>query len=120
MKPTPRQLAARGVLALAAWGGSMGWQAWTQQRLGDEVAARARAGDIVMLSSVTCPYCTQARAWFNAHRVPFSECFIERDAQCAAAYDALHAPGTPVLIVRGQTQVGFSVSRVSAALGPGG
>ena len=29
--------------------------------------------------------CAQARAWMNEQHVAFAECFIERDAACAAA-----------------------------------
>ena len=86
------------------------------ERIGRELARSARAGDIVMLSSVDCTYCREAREWMQAHRVAFDECFIERDARCAAAYRALQAPGTPTLLVRGKTQVGFSAERVAQAL----
>lgn len=89
---------------------------WQAQRTGRAVAALARPGDIVMLSSVTCAFCAQARAWFTTQQVPFSECFIERDEACAQRYRALMAPGTPTLLVRGQRQVGFSAERVLQAL----
>ena len=49
-------------------------------------------------------------------RVPFTECLIERDSRCAAAYTALMAPGTPVLLVRGQRLVGFNAQAVAGAL----
>jgi arsenate reductase-like glutaredoxin family protein len=69
-----------------------------------------------MISSYTCVYCAQARAWFAEHSVPFSECSIERDTACAARFAALLSPGTPVLLVRGRPQVGFSPQRVAEAL----
>jgi hypothetical protein len=53
----------------------------------------------------------------TAHGVPFEECFIERDARCDAEYQARGAPGTPVVLVRGQPQRGFSAERVARALG---
>jgi glutaredoxin len=89
---------------------------WQDQRTGSALAALAQPGDIVMLSSLTCTYCAQARAWFTAQQVPFSECFIERDTACAERYRALMAPGTPTLLVAGQRQVGFSAERVLQAL----
>ena len=85
-------------------------------RLGPAVAAEVRPGDIQMIASVTCLYCEQARTWFKANRVPFTECEIERDAQCASVYNALMAPGTPVLVVRGRRLVGFSPRAVLDAL----
>ena len=93
-----------------------GFAWWSRERLGAQVAAQARPGDIQMIASVTCIYCAEARAWFNAYRVPFNECLIERDAACAATYNALMAPGTPMLIVRGKRLVGFSAQAVAEAL----
>ena len=93
-----------------------GLQAWTGARAGVQVAAQAKPGDIFMISSVTCSYCERARAWFTEHRVPFTECMIERDSRCAATYTALMAPGTPVLLVRGQRLVGFNARAVAQTL----
>ena len=107
------------VLVLIVLGVATGMQVlnrWTTTRLGPQVAALAKPGDIQMIASVTCVYCAAARAWFNANHVPFSECEIERDAQCAAAYNALMAPGTPVLVVRGQRLLGFNAQAVADAL----
>ncbi|HMC15028.1 MAG TPA: glutaredoxin family protein [Albitalea sp.] len=98
------------------WGGVQCLGLWQAQRLGRQVADEARSGDIVMVSSVTCPYCKEAREWFTEHKVTFSECFIETEPACAEAYNALQAPGTPVLVVRGQRQRGFDARRVAAAL----
>ena len=93
-----------------------GLQAWTGARAGVQVAAQAKPGDIFMISSVTCTYCTRARAWLTEYRVPFTECLIERDSRCAATYTALMAPGTPVLLVRGQRLVGFNAQEVAQVL----
>lgn len=102
----PLWVAAALILATTA---AMSW--WQQHRddaLGREIAAHARPGDIRMLSSITCVYCTQARQWMQAQQVPFTECFIERDEACATQFRALMQPGTPVLLVRGRAQLGFS------------
>ena len=112
----PRSLLLLAALVLTTLGALRAIDAWSGERLGSAVAASARAGDIRMLSSVTCVYCAQARAWFGDHGVPFSECYIERDTACAASYNALMAPGTPVLLVRGKVQRGFSPRAVAAAL----
>ena len=103
-------------MVLVAVGAMQAFGAWSKARLGAVVAAQAKPGDIQMIASVTCVYCADARAWFNANKVPFSECEIERDARCAAAYTALMAPGTPVLVVRGKRLVGFSAQAVADAL----
>ena len=115
----PRLRSGLGLLAvvLVVAGASEAWRAWSADRLGREVAALARPGDIQMIASDTCVYCAQARTWFAAHDVPFSECSLEHDEACAARFSALMSPGTPVLLVRGQRQVGFSPQRVAQALG---
>lgn len=109
MKTPPLSLLA--VVALA-WLGSQAWRGHVADRDGALLAQQARPGDIRMISSETCPYCLAARRWMTAQQVPFSECFIERDAQCLADYQALGAMGTPTLVVRGQRVVGFDRARL--------
>lgn len=117
MRTSRRSLIGLAVLAGAAALANAGWSAWQAERLGRRVAAAARAGDIQMISSLSCAYCEAARAWFAAHEVPVEECFIERDTACAARFEALRAPGTPLLVVRGEPQLGFDAQRVAGALG---
>ena len=119
MKAKARELVLLCVIAGAAWGAGQGLKAWQGERLGERVAATAGPGDIVMLSSVTCAYCREARQWFTKHEVMFDECFIEQDAACAEAYRRLMAPGTPTLLVRGERQVGFDAKRIAQALQAG-
>jgi glutaredoxin len=114
-----RELLTLGALVLAVTGLSTWWQQHVADGQGPAVAKLARPGDIHMVSSVTCLYCTRAREWFARHEVPISECFIERDAACDQQFRALMAPGTPLLLVRGQAQVGFSPERVLKALQDG-
>ena len=100
-----------GVGAATQW-----WAGHSQARLGQDMAALAGQGDIQMLSSKTCPYCSIARQWMRKHGVKFSECFIETDAACAAKFEATRSPGTPVLLVRGRSQLGFDAPRVLETL----
>jgi glutaredoxin len=116
MNSVARRFASLAVVVVLVAGAVHGIGLWQTQRLGRQVADEAKSGDIVMVSSLTCPYCRQARAWFTEHRVAFSECFVETEPACAAAYDALQRPGTPVLVVRGRTQRGFDAGRVAQAL----
>jgi len=78
----------------------------------------AKPGDIVMLSSQTCPYCERAREWMSEQRVPFKECMIETDAACLAEFQARGGLGTPTMVVRGRTVVGFDPARVAEILSP--
>jgi glutaredoxin len=105
------------LVGVLAWG--VGRVVQTQVRDGqaDALRAVARPGDIRMLSSVTCIFCTKARQYLTEHRIPFEECLIEKDAACLADYKRLGASGTPTLLVRGQRQLGFDPLRVTAALG---
>ena len=119
MKRRLRSVLVLAALVLGVLAAVQGLQSRSADRVAAQVAASARAGDIQMVSSLTCVYCAQARAWFTEHGVPFGECFIERDEQCAAAYRALMSPGTPVLVVRGQVQRGFDVRAVARALEAG-
>ena len=116
--PRTRAASWAGLLLSVATvvGLNQGWQAWSASRLGSEVAARAAPGDIEMLATASCVYCAQARSWFAEHKVAYAECDIERQAACAAKFSALVSPGTPMLLVRGQRQVGFNPERVAQAL----
>jgi len=120
MAASRRSFLGLAVVIVVAGGLSQWWAGHSQQRLAEQLAARAKPGDIRMLSSTTCAYCTVARRWMQAHGVPFSECFIETDKDCAAQFEATRSPGTPVVLVRGQPQVGFDARRVLDALAAGG
>jgi glutaredoxin len=116
---TPSRAASIGgllALMLAATAAMQWWQGSSERRAYARLAALAQPGDIRMLSSESCAFCEAARRTMTTYRVRFDECFIERDADCKALYDATAARGTPTLLVRGQVQLGFSVQRVVGAL----
>jgi glutaredoxin len=114
--PGARALLGLVLVVMLAGAASQWWHGRSQQRLGEGIAALAQRGDIRLLSSVTCGYCTRARAWLEEQAVPFDECFIEQDTACRSTFDALRAQGTPVLLVKGQAQTGFDPERVLQAL----
>ena len=120
MNPRWRTLGGLALVVALASGASQWWRSHLAGSLGEQLLALARPGDIQLLSSTTCVVCTAARHWLTDQQVPFSECFIERDADCAARYQALGARGTPTLLVRGQLQLGFSPQQVLAGLQAGG
>jgi glutaredoxin len=106
-------------LIVAVVFGGVQWLQWRDRaEQGRVLRELARPGDLLMLSSNTCVYCTRARVWLKAQQVPHRECFIETDAVCRAEYQARGAAGTPTLVVRGQTQLGFDPQRVARALSP--
>ena len=83
---------------------------------GQVLRAQAGPGDILMLASTTCIYCAHARAWLTEQKVPFKECMIETDPACLAEFQARGGQGTPTLVVRGRTLVGFDPDSVAQAL----
>jgi glutaredoxin len=111
-----------GLLALIVSVGAANqwWANRHANEIGAQVAVLARPGDIRMLSSETCSVCAAARAWFTLNRIAYSECTIERDNACRADYEATRSPGTPVIVVRGRPQAGFSPERLRQALTPSG
>jgi glutaredoxin len=94
-----------------------GWQGHREADLGARIAAAAAPGELRMISSEDCGICSVARRWFAEHEVAVAECFVERDAACRAEFEALGARGTPVLLVRGRPQLGFSPPLIAQALG---
>ena len=111
-----RSLAGLVLLVVAASAATGWWRDRQAAQVGRELAGVVQPGDIQMISSVSCGFCDSARRWLTTQQLPFTECFIERDAACAARYQALGAQGTPTLRVRGQTQLGFSADRVRERL----
>lgn len=85
--------------------------------LGPRIAAAARAGDILMFTTSTCPYCAQARNWLGRHAVAHTECNTDTEQACARRFAELGLRGVPAFQVRGQVQEGFSAPLVAAALG---
>ena len=114
--PSRRSLFGLVVLVLVVGGAAEWWREHQAQQLGRELAQLARPGDITMVSSTTCVFCTRARQFMTGQQVPFTECFIETDTACAQHYQALGASGTPTMLVRGQVQLGFSPAAVREVL----
>lgn len=109
MQLPPRSLLV--VIALTA-AASWAWRSHVSSRDGEQLAARVQPGDIRMISSETCGWCTAARRWMKQEGIAFDECFIERDSQCQADYQALGGMGTPTLVVRGRTVLGLDRARI--------
>ena len=114
--PSRRSLVGLLLLVVVVGGAAEWWREHQARQLGRELAQLARPGDIDMVSSASCVFCTRARQFMTLQQVPFSECLIETDAVCAQRYQALGAQGTPTLLVRGQVQLGFSPAAVREVL----
>ena len=110
--PAWRQWLAPVLIVLAVYLGMQWWQGRHGDETGRQLAALARPGDIVMYSTDTCVYCHRAMDQLEAWGVPYTECDIDRDRECAQTYQAAGSPGTPLMNVRGQWQLGFSAQGV--------
>lgn len=116
MNASRNQWLGLAVLVLGVYAANRWWVDRHDDAQGQRIASMAQPGDIRMISSENCAICIEARQWLLRNEVAFSECQIERDATCRADFDALRATGTPVLVVRGQPQLGFNVERLRLAL----
>ena len=81
--------------------------------LGRAAAAHAQEGDIYVYSSITCGTCRKAKLWMTYHGIPYESCEIDRDADCRKRFEALGGIGTPTMVVRGQTLVGFRTELIA-------
>lgn len=111
-----KSLMGLGVLLFAVSTAQTWWADRYDSQLGSRVADLAAPGDIRMVSSENCAICQLARNWLLEHRVPFQECFIERDSECLATHQASGAVGTPLFIIRGQMQMGFNAEALQSTL----
>ncbi|MDE2401779.1 MAG: glutaredoxin family protein [Burkholderiales bacterium] len=115
-KQTRRQWWALAGLIAAVMGASEGWQWWQQERNAAAVQQYAQAGDIVMYTTSTCPYCARARRWLDAHQVPWHECNVELDSACLKVFEAQGSPGVPLMSVKGRWNLGFDAAWLGQAL----
>jgi glutaredoxin len=116
MKTSRPQLLFLFVMLMAISTASAWWVRHKQMQAGEQAAALAQAGDIQMFSSVTCGICAEARHWFHQNQIAFNECLIEKDAACRSNFERSGAVGTPLIVVRGQAQLGFNRAQVLRAL----
>jgi glutaredoxin-like YruB-family protein len=76
--------------------------------------------DVVVYTTPTCPYCTQAKAFLRERGVPFQERDVAADPAAAAEMVRRTGQrGVPVIVGDGQTIVGFdrpALERLAAAV----
>jgi len=92
---------------------------WAAQNPLPNVSGPEPEADIVMYCTTWCPGCRQARAFFKANNIPFTEVDITRD-RAAAARVRGWANGnetTPTFNIRGQILVDYNERELEKALG---
>jgi glutaredoxin 3 len=81
-------------------------------------AAVARAHQVLVFTTPSCPWCRRAKAYLRDRRVPFREVDVSRDA--AAARDLVRRTGqmgAPVIQIDGRPIVGFDRPQIDRLLG---
>ncbi len=74
------------------------------------------ADTVVMLSASWCGYCRRARAWLQDERVDYCEYDVETTATGRAMFDRAPARVIPIIMIRGDTFVGFDRVEVAQSL----
>lgn len=104
------------VLIAVVWGSSQAWSTWKTASLSAQLKGKAHGGDILMITTSTCPYCAAAKAWMDAHDVVYRDCNVEADTACDALYAARGSPGVPLMRVKDRWQLGFDPQWLVAML----
>jgi glutaredoxin-like YruB-family protein len=73
--------------------------------------------DVIVYTTPTCPYCTQAKAFLAQQGVPFVEKNVAADRQAAMEMVRVSGQqGVPVITVNGEPVVGFDQPRLRQLL----
>jgi glutaredoxin len=79
---------------------------------------------VTLYGTSWCGFCARARAWFTAHKVPFTDLDIEKNTEaraevarkCVDQGQGEFSGSVPVLDVNGRLIQGFNVGEIQAAL----
>jgi len=73
--------------------------------------------EVELYTTSWCGYCRQAREFFHARRIPFTEYNIEIDEEAARRKQEIDPrPGIPLAVINGQIILGFSKTAYEQAL----
>lgn len=77
---------------------------------------RNQPPEILMFSSQTCHYCTEARAFFARHKLNYTEKDIDLSDDARRVFDLMNGRGTPLLIINGTIIHGYDEKMIRDAL----
>jgi glutaredoxin len=84
----------------------------------DKSVKENQTPQIELFTTSWCPYCKQARNFFQSRGIPFTEYDIEKDTKAAARKRQLDTrEGVPLAVINGQLIHGFSELAYKKALG---
>lgn len=73
--------------------------------------------EVIMLSTVWCPYCASARRYFHHNQIDYCEYDIERTSEGKRMYDDLGGGGIPILVIGDKYRInGFDERSIELAL----
>lgn len=114
---TPRgSLKSLFLLIVLVVGGMQAWSWWRDEQAASRIKSHLAGQRITMYSTESCVYCAKAREWLGAHQIPWDECDVERDRSCQATFESVGAPGTPLMRVGTQWQLGFDPNGLAQLL----
>ncbi|HRE92190.1 MAG TPA: glutaredoxin domain-containing protein, partial [Myxococcota bacterium] len=89
----------------------------------------AGAREVIMFSTQGCGYCTKARKFLTANKIPFTELDVEEDPAASsrlqtlgqkAGLGARDLQGVPILFIDGKPLIGWDERQASRLLGLSG
>ena len=82
------------------------------------VAQTTEKPQVELFTTSWCPYCRQARNFFQNRRIPFTEYDVEKDRDAALRKRQLDPrAGVPLAVINGQLIHGYSESAYKLAIG---
>jgi glutaredoxin len=84
----------------------------------DKAVKETQPPQVELFTTSWCPYCKQARNFFQSRGIPFTEYDIEKDPKAALRKRQLdNKEGVPLAIINGQPVHGYSELAYKKALG---
>jgi glutaredoxin len=80
--------------------------------------ANAEQPEVILYATTWCPYCKQARKFFDRHGIAYVEYDVERSGKAWRENKRLGGGGVPTIVVGDQVVSGFSEARLTRLLGP--
>jgi len=108
-------LAVAGIWALFA----RPWQhSIIDYQRGAVAAATTEQPEVIMYATTWCPYCKQARNFFDRHGIVYVEYDVERNGKAWRENKRLGGGGVPTIVVGDEVVSGFSEQQLAKLLGP--
>ena len=94
------------------------WQGAVAERRIAVAEASTEQPQVVMYTTTWCPYCKQARKFFDRHGIVYVEHDIERNGDAWRENKRLGGGGVPTIVVGDEVVSGFSERELTKLLGP--